>query len=109
MIWLLLIVGDAQRFRKAVPVKQPYIMLDWSRGWAAVPKTVVDGFESCIEHQMPPWCNGIKAYFATNEKAAGSSPVGGTKYDAQVVQRIECMTTDHMMGVRFLFWVPSKS
>ena len=50
MIWLLLIVGDVQRFRKAVPVKQPYIMLDWSRGWAAVPKTVVDGFESCIEH-----------------------------------------------------------
>ena len=44
-------VGDAQRLRKAEPVNQPYIMLDWSRGWAAVPKTVVDGFESCIEHR----------------------------------------------------------
>ena len=44
-------VGDAQRLRKAEPINQPYIMLDWSSGWAAVPKTVVDGFESCLEHK----------------------------------------------------------
>ena len=35
---------------KVEPINQPF-MLDWSRGWAAVPKTVVDGFESCIEHK----------------------------------------------------------
>lgn len=44
-------VGDAQRLHKAEPINQPYIMPDLSRGEAAVPKTVLGGFDSCIGHK----------------------------------------------------------